>query len=154
MSSSQPWAAPWLLDVNILLAWLWPKHAFHQDALSWIEQNLERGWATCPFTETGFLRIVTNSAFSPLAPPVAEAHRLLRAQMRTELGHRFWPADISCGLAGSGYLRGVVGPQQITDAYLLALAIQNGGCLVTRDRRMRGLAPEGSSSYASLLVLP
>lgn len=145
---------PWLLDVNLLLAWLWPKHIFHHDALSWLKQNWYRGWATCPFTETGFLRIVSSPSFSPLAPAVAEAHRLLREQMRPELGHQFWAANLSCAESGVSYMRGVSGPQQITDAYLLALAIQNEGCLVTRDRRTRVLAPKGSLAYPHLLILP
>jgi uncharacterized protein len=145
---------PWLLDVNILLAWLWPKHTFHRDALSWLGENLEQGWASCPFTETGFLRIVSSPSFSPLAPTLAEAHHLLKKQMQPKRGHRFWAADLSCKEDAIGYLRGVTGHQQITDGYLLALAIQNGGCLVTRDRRIRALAPEGSPAYSSLLVLP
>jgi uncharacterized protein len=145
---------PWLLDVNILLAWLWPKHAFHRDALTWLGSNIGRGWATCPFTETGFLRIVSSRSFDPLAPSLAEAHQTLRRQMKPESGHQFWPADLSCALPTSGYLRRVTGHQQITDAYLLALAAQNGGILVTRDRRIRELAPEGSPEFASLLILP
>lgn len=146
--------APWLLDVNMLLAWFWPKHVYHDEALTWAERHTQQGWATCPFTETGFLRIVTNPAFSPQAPSLIEAHALLQQHMLPERGHQFWPADLGCASTGFNYLRRVSGHQQITDAYLLALAIRNQGCLVTRDRRIRALAPEGSLGHTSLLILP
>lgn len=145
---------PWLLDTNMLLAWLWPKHEYHASALKWLEQNLKHGWATCPFTETGFLRIVSNKSFSEFAPNVTEAHQTLRRQMTPESGHRFWPADLTCASPDSGYLRRLTGHQQITDAYLLWLAVQNGGSLVTRDHRIKTLAPEGSQAFNSLLILP
>jgi toxin-antitoxin system PIN domain toxin len=145
---------PWLLDVNMLLAWLWPKHAYHREALEWLKQNLHNGWASCPFTETGFLRIVSSPAFSPQAPALAEAHALLQQQMQPKLGHKFWPADVGSASTDPNYLARVSGHQQITDAYLLALAVKNKGCLVTRDRRMQTLAPAGSLERASLLILP
>jgi uncharacterized protein len=144
----------WLLDVNMLLAWLWPKHIYHQEALAWLGRHLHQGWASCPFTETGFIRIVTNPAFSPQSPALAEAHALLQEQMRPELGHKFWPADLGCSPRDFNYLTRVSGHQQVTDAYLLGLAIRNQGILVTRDRRIRALAPEGSPAHGHLLVLP
>jgi toxin-antitoxin system PIN domain toxin len=145
---------PWLLDVNILLAWLWPKHPYHEDALHWLGQHLQQGWATCPFTETGFLRIVSSPAFSPQAPGLPEALSVLQFQMRPELGHEFWSADLGTASTEPTYLKLASGHQQVTDAYLLALAVKNRGCLVTRDRRMKALAPDGSPEQKSLLVLP
>jgi uncharacterized protein len=144
---------PWLLDVNVLLAWLWPRHEFHSSVLAWLRSHIDRGWASCPLTETGFLRIVSSPGFSLSAPTLAEAHRLLRRQMRPELGHRFWAADLPCGDPACAYLQRVAGHQQITDSYLLELAIQNRGCLVTRDKRIQSLAPPGSTESKSLLVL-
>jgi uncharacterized protein len=145
---------PWLLDVNILLAWLWPSHPYHADALAWLRVHLRQGWATCPFTETGFLRIVTNAAFSPQAPGLPEALKVLQLQTRPEMKHQFWPADLGTASNQPNYLALVSGHQQITDAYLVALAVKNRGCLVTRDRRMKALAPDGSSEQKSLLILP
>jgi toxin-antitoxin system PIN domain toxin len=146
--------SPWLLDVNLLLAWLWPKHVYHFDALHWVGQHLHEGWATCPFTETGFLRIVSSPAFSPQAPGLAEALALLQVQMRPESGHEFWPADLDTASTESNYLKRASGHQQVTDAYLLALAVKNKGRLVTRDRRIQVLAPAGSPEHKSLLILP
>jgi len=147
-------SGPWLLDVNLLLAWLWPTHAYHSEALKWLAQHRGQEWATCPFTENGFLRIVSNPAFSQDSPSVSEAQKILQEQLRPETGHRFWPADISCAGAGKKYLGFVCGHQQITDSYLLALAVRNKGCLVTRDRRINALAPPGSPAHSALLVLP
>ena len=144
----------WLLDVNMLLAWLWPKHQFHADTLKWIAPNLGKGWATCPLTETGFLRVVSNPVFSPLAPALSEARKLLQLQLRPELGHTFWPADLGHTTADFDYLHRVLGHQQITDAYLLGLAIRNHGCLVTRDRRIKALAAPGSEAESHLLIIP
>jgi uncharacterized protein len=56
-----------LLDVNVLLAMTWPRHEAHGRVQRWLSQRGREKWATCPFTETAFVRIVSNPAFSPNA---------------------------------------------------------------------------------------
>ena len=121
-----------LLDVNVLLALFDAEHVHHAKALAWWSEHRSDGWASCPLTQNGFVRIMSNPGYArPLA--FAEAMVLLRAQVM-QPGHVFWPDDIS--LADEVYFdhERMRGPNQITDAYLLALAVKNGGRLVTFDR--------------------
>ena len=49
-----------LLDVNVLIALAWPNHVHHAAARAWFEDRREEGWATCPLTEAGFVRVSCN----------------------------------------------------------------------------------------------
>jgi toxin-antitoxin system PIN domain toxin len=143
----------WLLDVNVLLAWLWPAHEAHKTAQSWILHHLQEPWASCPITEMGFLRIVTNRSFSPDAPNWAEAVKILQKHTQGNPVHSFWKdsltlAEIDLRLGGR-----INGPNQITDAYLLTMAVQHKGCFVTFDYRVQLLAPKGSDECEALLIL-
>ena len=40
-----------LLDVNVLIALLDVQHMHHDNARSWLRENIQHGWATCPFTQ-------------------------------------------------------------------------------------------------------
>jgi toxin-antitoxin system PIN domain toxin len=143
----------WLLDVNVLLAWLWPVHEAHTTAAAWMNNSDYETWVTCPVTEMGFLRIVTNPSFSPLAPRWKEAISLLRKQTTDHPKHSFWQDSLP--LEGMDKLLGnrIQGSSQITDAYLLALAMHNRARMVTFDYRMATLAPAGSPEYDALLIL-
>ncbi len=83
-----------LLDVNVLIALAWPAHSEHAKAQQWFQRNWREGWATCPFTQAGFVRILSNPAFSPEAVTPQEAVKLLRANLEHP-SHQFWPDDIS-----------------------------------------------------------
>jgi toxin-antitoxin system PIN domain toxin len=144
---------PWLLDVNVLLGLLWPSHAFHASALNWFLEHREEGWATCPLTEIGFLRVVTNPVFSPDAPDFGNAIEMLTASKQESRFHRFWPASIPCEEVASIFGERVSGHKQIPDVYLLSLAMHHGGKLLTFDRRILHLAPEGSAERAALTIL-
>jgi uncharacterized protein len=144
---------PWLLDVNVLLGVLWPLHGSHNQARQWFENYRHEGWATCPFTETGFLRVVTNPAFTPDPPLIRDALEILAASKRSSQDYRFWPADISGEEAVETFGQRITGHRQVPDAYLLALAIRNRGKLVTFDRRILQLAPEGGANRACLEIL-
>lgn len=146
-------AHPWLLDINVLLGVLWPSHSFHRTARHWFESHHREGWATCPFTETGFLRVVTNPAFAGEPPRIADACEILAAIKQSSSDYRFWPADISGEAALESFGQRLTGHRQVADAYLLALAIRNRGMLVTFDRRILQLAPEGSAERACLKIL-
>src|SRR5438876_957611 len=86
-------SAGFLLDVNVLIAVAWPAHQAHQKAQQWVARHASDGWATCPFTETAFVRILSNPAFSPNALTPADAFSLLRANLGHP-AHRFWADDI------------------------------------------------------------
>jgi toxin-antitoxin system PIN domain toxin len=142
-----------LLDVNALIALLWPAHAQHGAALGWFQRRGRLGWATCPHTEIGFVRIASNPAFSRDAVSPGEAAALLRAN--TSLSrHVFWPEEDppSGGLAAFG--PALQGHQQVTDAYLLLLAAKKEGRLATFDRGLSSFVGPDLASAAHLEISP
>jgi uncharacterized protein len=143
----------WLLDVNVLLGWLWPTHEAHKAASIWMDNHRQEPWATCPITEMGFLRIVTNRSYSPHAPAWAEAVRMLGKHTEGSKVHRFWQDTLSLAEVDRQFGSQIKGPNQITDAYLLALALHNNGRLVTFDYRIKTLAAQGSRERAALEIL-
>jgi uncharacterized protein len=132
-----------LLDVNVLIALMWPAHEGHQRAQAWFGQNAAAGWATCPFTQAAFVRIVSNPAFSRDAVTPKEAMNILAANMRHK-AHHFWADEIDVMMAAWQFSERLVGHQQVTDAYLLGLAIHKKGKLVTMDRTILELLPDKS----------
>ena len=138
-----------LLDVNVLLALLDADHADHERADVWAEQGLESGWATCALTQNGFVRILAQPTY-PNAVPATAAVDLLRAATADDR-HVFWPCDVALT---DGMIRSdqVLGPRQITDVYLLALAVAHDGRFVTLDRGIDHTLVRGASA-AHLHVL-
>ena len=129
-----------LLDVNVLVALAWPNHVHHGRALQWFSAIDEKGWATCPVTESGFVRVSSNVRVIPDARTPGQAIELLR-QIRRLPGHRFWADDVSPVDSDSPAFEQVVGYRQVTDAHLLTLAVRNRGRLATFDRGVAELAP-------------
>lgn len=123
-----------LLDVNVLIALLDASHVHHCLASRWLGEHLDAGWASCPMTQNGCIRIMSAPAYpgDHLASEVAS--RLAGACRHP--AHAFWPEDISVLDEGRVRWMALAGHRQITDAYLLALAVRNGGRLVTLDRRI------------------
>jgi len=122
-----------LPDINVLIA-LADSH--HEVAESWFE-SVGAGWATCPFTESGFVRIVSNPAYASLAFTVPEAASTLRDIIaRKPATHHFWSDDISLLDPGIFRTEAIRGPAQIADIYLLGLCQQHRGTLVTIDSRI------------------
>jgi toxin-antitoxin system PIN domain toxin len=136
-----------LLDVNVLLALSWPEHKFHERVQSWFRDHGAKGWATCPMVQASFVRIVSNPAFSPRAVSPKEALDSLAANTRHP-GHQFWPDDIAVAEGLMSLRSRIVGHQQITDAYLLALATHHRGKLATLDK---GILAWGSESAVELI---
>ncbi len=130
-----------LLDVNVLVALAWPAHQSHGAVQRWFERNSHHGWATCPFTQAGFVRVLSNPAFSRDAVAPEEAVRVLGANLKHRF-HRFWPDGISYVEAAGSLGHRVRGHRQVTDAYLLGLAIHHRGRLATMDRAVQELLPE------------
>ena len=132
----------YLLDVNVLVSLAWPEHSQHTLAQKWFANHSKQGWATCPLVQAGFARIVSNPAFSLRAVTVSEAVKALDASLR-DPAHQFWPDSLSFPDALQLVKRGLHGHQQVTDAYLVGLAIQNRGKLATLDRGIAAIAPIG-----------
>jgi uncharacterized protein len=120
-----------LLDVNILLALSDARHPHHPRAQRWRTTDSIDGWASCPLTQNGFLRISTQKAYSnPISMPDAVAVlRLLTARP----DHQFWPDDVSLlDDVRIDHTR-LLSTRHLTDVYLFALAVKHGGRLVTLD---------------------
>lgn len=134
-----------LLDINILIALADPDHEHHGKAESFFLANHNLGWATCPITENGFVRIIGNSSY-PKGPGSTDAACTILKQLCAQAGHRFWPDDLS--------LRGALnlpGSKHLTDHYLLSLALHRQGKLVTLDRHINAsLIPGGVEAYVVL----
>ena len=124
---------PFLLDANVLLALAWPTHEFHDIAGQWFARHSHAGWATCPFTQAAFVRILSNPAFSANALAPQNALRLLEDNLELP-NHRFWPDSISVPEALRRIEGRFTGHRQVTDAYLLHLAIRHRGKLATLDK--------------------
>lgn len=121
-----------LLDVNVLLALLDQDHIDHRRARAWLEAEVSAGWASCPITENGFVRIISQPRYpNPVSP--SEAIELLSAAA-SQHHHEFWHCDLSLLDPSVVDRTRVHGPRQVTDAYLLALAASRNGRFVTFDR--------------------
>lgn len=125
----------YLLDVNVLIALIDANHVYHDRAHQWFATHGIHAWASCATTENGLLRIVGNPRYpNSLGSPVAVVPIL--QQLRQLSGHQFWHDDIS--LMDTRYVDSsrLLQSGQITDSYLLALAVHNGGKLATLDARL------------------
>ena len=140
-----------LLDLNILTALLWPAHEHHDVAHRWFGNRAHARWATCSLTQLGFVRIVSNPAFSRDALSPAKAVALL-AENLTHPGHQFWTESLHVPAAMKGMDASLQGYRQLTDAYLLALANRRKGVLATFDRGVRTLA--GKTFDSALEIIP
>jgi toxin-antitoxin system PIN domain toxin len=120
-----------LLDVNVLVALLDADHALHKRATDWFAAHARDGWASCPLTQNGCVRVMSSPGYPNSLPPTAIIERLRNAAT-TEF-HEFWPDNVSLLDPKVSDSTRIHGPRQITDLYLLALAVRHGGRLVTFD---------------------
>ncbi len=141
-----------LLDVNVLIALLWPPHEAHGRAQRWFAKNAEQGWATCAMTQAGFVRVVSNPAFSSRGVSSRDALEVLQGSLQHR-AHQFWTEDIGVGEALGRFGRRLLGHQQITDAYLLGLAIHKKGRLATLDSGPASFLPLDSTAKNALVLL-
>lgn len=131
-----------LLDVNLLIALMDAAHVHHLLARSWLEENLEDGWASCPITQNGCIRILSQTTYPGSRPAAIMAARL--AEAASTSWHEFWADDLSLLDQGTLNWQHVLGSRQLTDAYLLALAVHRKGRLVTFDRAIPLAAVPGA----------
>ena len=131
---------PALLDLNVLIALAWPSHIHHLRAHKWFAKAQNSGWATCPITQSGFVRLSSNPKILPGAVSPKEALHLLEQITRLP-NHLFWEDSIALVDTVVFKDSNIIGYRQITDAYLLSLAIHNKGCLVSFDNGIATLVP-------------
>ena len=125
----------YLLDVNVLIALIDPAHVQHDRAHLWFGKSGKIAWATCPLTENGVLRIVGHPRY-PNSPGTPAAVAELMARLLALPGHEFWPDGVS--LLDSQRINGarLLESAQVTDSYILALAVAHRGQLATFDQNL------------------
>lgn len=133
-----------LLDVNVLIALFDEDHVFNERAHVWLEAHGDAGIATCPLTENAVVRILANPGYS-------KTLRLTPADVIGVLGdflasqnHAFWPDSLSVCSIKAFDARRILGSRQLTDIYLLGLAVANRGTLATFDDRIARSAVHGA----------
>lgn len=123
-----------LLDINVLIALLDSDHTSHGAAMSWFADHALQGWASCPITENGCIRIMSNASY-PNALPIQAVMKHL-ADAGDQNVHEFWPDDVSLLNAGVFDWTRIHGHRQLTDIYLLSLAVSHEGRFVTFDGKV------------------
>jgi toxin-antitoxin system PIN domain toxin len=136
---------PGLLDVNVLIALIDSGHEFHIAAHKWFKHNRKYGWATCPITENGCLRIMSKPGY-PFPGLTVNRVREIMAELVNAEGHLFWPDSISLLEARRCDLT-VGRAKHLTDLYLLTLAREYSGQLVTFDRTIPWSAVRGCAIH-------
>ena len=142
-----------LLDVNLLIALFDPDHIHHEAAHDWFADNRAGGWATCPVTENGFVRVISNPQYGAAFGRPAELVDRLR-RFCAGAHHTFWADSVSLRddkIFKPAFVRG---HRQVTDIYLLGLAVKKGGCLATLDRTIPLGAVVGAAPDRLQIVAP
>lgn len=134
-----------LPDVNVLVALFDAAHTQHDDAHNWFGRNRKHGWATCPITINGCIRVLSNPAYPTVKATAADIIGRLQI-LCSASDHHFWPDSVS--LTDEKLIRpsAIRGHGEITDIYLLALAVRNHGKLATFDRGIASKAVLGSTA--------
>ena len=140
-----------LLDVNVLVALFDPDHVHHDLAHDWFGDNGTPGWATCPLVENGFLRVLSNAAYPGGARRAADLVVRLRRFCGSG-GHEFWPDEVSLRDPSLFNQAMLAGSRQITDVYLLGLAVKRHGRLVTFDWSIPVKAVVGATRDSLTLI--
>ncbi len=139
-----------LLDVNVLIALLDAGHMHHASATQWLSQHLDEGWASCPITQNGCIRILSQSTYPNRAPAAEVATRL--AEATGHPAHQFWPDAVSLLAPGFVNWSNLLTGRHITDTYLLALAVKNKGLFVTLDQGIPLAAVQGAQAQHLVLL--
>lgn len=140
-----------LLDVNVLIALIDPGHIQHDRAHQWFAKSGRRAWATCPLTENGVLRIVGNSRY-PNSPGTPAAVAELMSSFLGLPGHEFWPDDVTLFDSERIARARLLDSRQVSDTYLLSLAVAHGGQLATFDRHLVADAVVNGSTALHLIA--
>lgn len=138
-----------LLDINVLIALCDPAHPHAAAARKFFEAGLARqGWATCPLVENGFLRIFGSRRY-PGGPGSPKSARFLLAGLLATPVHQFWQDDLT--LMAAGVFPTLPASEDLTDLYLLGLAVKHGGRFATFDARIDAtIIPGGPAAYCNI----
>ena len=139
-----------LPDVNVLVALAWPNHVHHRATRAWFEENRREGWATCPLTEAGFVRVSCSPAIVQHTVTPLDAIAILERLIQFGV-HTFWPLDQSILNLPESISTRLQGYRQIIDAMLLAVAMQHGAQLATLDTGLESLVPKQENHYLSVI---
>jgi toxin-antitoxin system PIN domain toxin len=140
-----------LLDVNVLVALFDKLHLHHAAAHDWFARERQHGWATCPLTENGLIRILSNPSYPGNQTSIEDAIRSLRT-FRASGEHVFWPDDVSLvdeSLVLSEHLQGY---RQLTDVYLLTLAVSKEGRFATFDLGVSPVPVKGATPMQIVFI--
>ncbi len=140
-----------LLDINVLIALLDPDHAFHARAHAWWRRDRPT-WASCPLSENGAVRIMASPSYSKARRfTVGELVTLLQT-FTAASNHAFWPDSISILDPARFDHPRILSAKALTDLYLLSLAVEKSGRLVTFDQGI-ALSAVTAATPKNLLVL-
>lgn len=145
-------AGPALLDVNVLIALFDEAHVHHETAHDWFADNRDGGWATCAITENGFLRVLTHPR-AAVADDRATVFASLRSFCRGR-GYAFWRETVSLRDETLFDPAVIVSHRQLTDVYLLGLAVRLGGRLATFDGGIPVKAVRGAAAGSLAVITP
>jgi uncharacterized protein len=136
-----------LLDVNLLIALLDSAHEHHLRAVKWFEAVKRRKWASCPLTENGFIRIVSQVSYpNSRRTPLHAGESLERFKNAASGAYQFWADDISLSDSSLFDLSVLRGPKELSDVYLAGLALRRGGRLATLDSGIAWRAVRGAGA--------
>ena len=139
-----------LLDVNVLVALFDGNHSLHGSATRWFEEHGAAGWASCPITQNGCIRVMSQPSYPERMPVVSLVERLRQATAHR--AHQFWPDDASLLDEAAVDPTRIHGPAQVTDVYLLALAVAHSGRLVTLDQAIPLAAVKGAQAKHLVVI--
>jgi toxin-antitoxin system PIN domain toxin len=130
-------------------------HQHYKTAQDWFISSGNDHVGLCPLTEMGFLRITTNPAYRPAPRTIAEAIAILLVlKGHPRFAHPlygYWEIKESWVDLTARFALRISGHRQVTDAYLLGLAIKEKGALVTFDKGIRYMA--GAEFSPNVLLL-
>jgi hypothetical protein len=129
----------YLLDANVLIPLLWPRHTQKDKVRAWFQAKAAESFATCSLTQAGFVRLTCSPEVMGEKYPLRDAKQLLWT-FTNQPAHIFWPTTLSLFDAMAPFEKRMQGAKQITDAYLLGIAKSHGGKLATVDRAIKSLA--------------
>ena len=132
-------AIVWLLDANMLIALTHAAHVHHAEAHRWFALQPHRRWASCSLTQLAFIRLTSNPKVAGEVISPADAMQAL-ATMAEQAGHEYWPESPEPVDLATLHSAALVGHRQVTDAYLLGLAVHKGQRLATLDRGLLSFA--------------
>jgi len=140
-----------LLDVNVWIALFDDAHVHSHSANALLAQPALK-IATCPIIENAVIRVLNLPAYGRVGPFGLERVRQQLQRCCSELDHEFWPDDISLRDHTRADLSRISGHNQLTDVYLLALAAEHDGCLVSFDQAIAlSAVPAAAAKHLRLL---